>query len=361
MLINRNNYETFFLLYADNELRADERIAVDDFVNENDDLRSELQMILTAILSADELLFDEKEILYKNSFVDAELQEKLILKIDNELPAGEEAILAKALAENEFTLKEYQTLLAAKLNANETILFENKELLYKKEKDNVIVFRIVRWAAAAILIGFGLFFGTTLFKNNGEKINNPVARTKGNNKDIDIPKTNNNIATNSYTKNKEDLINRQDNISKTQNNTRPTVAKIANKETKQKGNNVKAPNYAAGEEIAVIKTTLPVPDQKNILIANNSETAIAALTIKEKVKQALVNENIVPLENTYAQAVSFTEEEKSNNKILYMDEDDLKRSKVGGVFKKLKRFVERTANIKAGNSLKIAGFEIAAQ
>lgn len=361
MLINRNNYETFFLLYADNELRADERTAVEDFVNNNEDLRGELEMILTAILSADELLFDEKEILYKNSFVDAELQEKLILKIDNELPAGGEALVAKALAENEFALKEIQLLLGAKLDANETILFENKELLYKKEKNNVIIFRMVRWAAAAILIGFGLFFGTSLFKNNGEKINNPVAVTKGSNKDTDSPKTNNNIAGNTDTKNREELINTKDNISKPQINARPTVAKVANKELEQKDNVIKVKNNLPDEEMAVIKKTLPVPDQKDRLIANNSETALATLTTKEKVKQALVNENIVPLENTYAQAVSFTEEEKSNNKILYMDEDDIKHSKVGGVFKKLKRFVERTANIKTGNSLKIAGFEIAAQ
>ncbi len=361
MLINRNNYETFFLLYADNELRADERTTVENFVIENEDLRGELEMILASILSADDLLFAEKEMLYKNSFVDAGLQEKLIFKIDNELPADEEASVARALVENEFALKEYQVLLATKLDANKTILFKNKELLYKKEKDNVIVFVIVRWAAAAILIGFGLFFGTALFKNNRGKIENPVAVIKGNNEDTGITKTNNNIAKITDTKKTEELINAQDNISKPQINTRSTVAKFVVKEIKEKDNNVKTPNDATGEEIAAIKPILPVDNQKNIGISNSTETALATLTTKEKVKQALANENMVPLENTYAQAVSFTEEEKSNNKILYMDEDDVKRSKVGGVFKRLKRFVERTAKIKTGNSLKIAGFEIAAQ
>jgi hypothetical protein len=43
---------------------------------------------------------------------------------------------------------------------------------------------------------------------------------------------------------------------------------------------------------------------------------------------------------------------------LYMDEDDVKRSKAGGFFRKVKRFVARTANIKSGNTLQIAGFEI---
>ena len=70
---------------------------------------------------------------------------------------------------------------------------------------------------------------------------------------------------------------------------------------------------------------------------------------------------MVPLENTYAQAASFTDAEKSENKIFYIDEDEVKRSKVGGFFKKLKRLVERTAKIKIGNSISIAGFEIAAK
>jgi hypothetical protein len=41
-----------------------------------------------------------------------------------------------------------------------------------------------------------------------------------------------------------------------------------------------------------------------------------------------------------------------------MDEDNVKRSKAGGFFRKIKRFVTRTANIKSGNTLQIAGFEI---
>ena len=47
--------------------------------------------------------------------------------------------------------------------------------------------------------------------------------------------------------------------------------------------------------------------------------------------------------------------------IFYIDEDEVKRSKIGGFFKKVKRMVERTAKIKTGNSISIAGFEIASK
>ena len=42
-----------------------------------------------------------------------------------------------------------------------------------------------------------------------------------------------------------------------------------------------------------------------------------------------------------------------------MNEENVKRSKLGGFIRKVKRVVERTANIKTDNSIKVAGFDIA--
>ena len=47
--INRHNYETFFLLYIDNELSVTEKKTVDEFVDANPDLQEELIMLQQSI------------------------------------------------------------------------------------------------------------------------------------------------------------------------------------------------------------------------------------------------------------------------------------------------------------------------
>ena len=66
MNINRHNYEEFFLLYADNELPADQRRAVEDFVDQNPDLKEEFNLLNELHLEPDTtIFFDHKESLLK--------------------------------------------------------------------------------------------------------------------------------------------------------------------------------------------------------------------------------------------------------------------------------------------------------
>ena len=357
MIINRNNYETFFLLYADDEVRAEERIAVENFVSENEDLRGELNMILAAVLPTDEFLFNLKDSLYKNSFVDGSLQEKLLLKIDNELPANELTLLNKSIAANPTALKEEQLLSATKLGATEIITCPQKEQLYKKERNTVIVFRMVRWAAAAILIGFGLFFGWSLYNKKAVPDNSiaikPTTKPKSNQKENStIPNEQNIISNSDLGNNKEvtqEIQNTENTIIATSKKESITISPI------QKNVEVNPKELAANNEVQ--KAISP---NDNIAVKTISEIPSSSIAKVEKVDiAALANDNIVPLETSYAQA-SFTNTEENNNKILYLDEEDVKRSKVGTVFKKFKRMIERTAKIKTGNPIRIAGFQIGA-
>ncbi len=356
MLITRNNYETFFLLYADNELCAEEQLTVENFITDNEDLRGELDFILAAIVVADNEVFKQKDSLYKNSFVDGSLQEKLLLKVDNELRVDELSGLDKTLLVDQAAREEEQMLLATKLDAGEVVIYPFKELLYKKQRDTVVVFRMIRWAAAAVLIGFGLFFGFSVYNKNTLPHNTVAVKT--------TIKPANKIQSNTAIKQEQNvaILNASTKDETNNKNQKVLVAtklvtinkNITPKVVEEKILVVEQTALASNKEVKKV-----VSPSDNIEAENLNQTSIASITKREKVQTAsFTNDNIVPLETTYAQAVSFTEMEKSNNKILYMDEEDVKRSKVGGVFKKFKRMIERTAKIKTGNPIRIAGFQI---
>ena len=50
MEINRNNYESFFLLYLDRELNPSEMAEVEKFLDENADLQKEFSLLQQTIL-----------------------------------------------------------------------------------------------------------------------------------------------------------------------------------------------------------------------------------------------------------------------------------------------------------------------
>ena len=65
MEINRNNYESFFLLYLDGELMASQQVAVEKFLGENADLQKEFFLLKQTVLSPSDVVFEPKELLFR--------------------------------------------------------------------------------------------------------------------------------------------------------------------------------------------------------------------------------------------------------------------------------------------------------
>jgi hypothetical protein len=65
MDINRNNYESFFLLYLDCELSATDKHEVEKFLGENSDLQKELTLLRQTILIQDDTTYEPKELLFR--------------------------------------------------------------------------------------------------------------------------------------------------------------------------------------------------------------------------------------------------------------------------------------------------------
>ena len=365
MLINRNNYENFFLLYVDGELSSADLVLVEDFAAANPDLLHELDMLKQTMLPKELIAFDEKNSLFRTNEADELLQEKFLLKIDNELPGNEFATVNSAIANNEFAGREYAQLSLAKLDASEKFVFTDKHLLYRKEKDNVVVGAFLRWAAAAVILGFGIFFGITAL--NKKNVQGPVAVTVAPVKKVPVVKK---ILSN----NEADIatiippvavkyVTSEKNISK------PGIVKeysaVPEKINKDSVQNI-VTNQADQRIVKIpeqspllVKKEIGVPRQKKT--GEDAEQQLAALAIQNKIKTpAPVDINISPVENMYAKSAALNEEDRSQNKILYMNVDEVNRSKAGGFLRKVKRFVARTAKVKTGNTLRIASFELAA-
>jgi hypothetical protein len=166
MNINRHNYEEFFILYWDNELNAEQKRLVEDFVQQHADLKEEFRLFGETRFDPEaNISFDNKELLAvdKNAFINlSNYGEKLILYIDDELTTGQRAAVEKFTTLHPSAKKELALLQKTKLQPKAGIAFPDKSVLYKKEeKPDSYRFHVIRmnWlrvaVAAAIIIVAG--------------------------------------------------------------------------------------------------------------------------------------------------------------------------------------------------------------
>jgi hypothetical protein len=370
MILNRNNYEEYFLLYIDNELSAAERNAVELFVQDNADLKAELNTLQQTVYKADAAVYENKKELLKDEF--AVLQQNLLFYIDDELTAADKYTIEKLLKADSNAGKELALLQKTKLLPDTAIIFANKKSLYRKEGGKVIGLPWRRIAAAAILLGFGIWATVTFINTNKNDVATAATKstvtpsTKKQNAATAIPtltapqKTDEEINIAATIKeaatDKKTPENNQPQNSTPQNLPQQNSNTIAVKEKNKKpDNNLPKPDY---EKIN--------NDESNESYASNVKPSSSTTDKinsgnKPKVDAANDNANTEAI-NGYALNASLTESdagEKNDNKILYMDEDNVKKSKLGGFFRKVKRMVDRNTSIKTGNSIKVAGFDIA--
>ncbi len=171
MKIDRHNYEEFFLLYVDNELTAEQKNSVHQFIQENPDLARELEILQQVTLKADDaIVFDGKETLLRketDSLINmTNYEEYLIAYIDNELTDAERIEFFKFAAAHPPVKEELDIYQQTKLQPEKEIVFANKEVLYRRE-EKVRVITMQRWkiaVAAAVILAIGITTITVLNK-----------------------------------------------------------------------------------------------------------------------------------------------------------------------------------------------------
>ncbi len=159
-MINRNNYEEYFLLLADNELSAEEAIAVKLFAAQHPDLAEELDILMSCRLEVDAIPAFPKEKLLRTTLWNADNPEpvhtQMLLMLDGELAATEKQQLQAQIANSSTLQTEWNTLQQTKLVA-EALVHPDKESLWRNDR-KVRPLLWMRWvAAAAVVTGLGWF------------------------------------------------------------------------------------------------------------------------------------------------------------------------------------------------------------
>ncbi len=363
MNINRNNYEEFFLLYADNELTAAERAEVGLFLSENPDLEGDLRMFCETVLIPEPgVVMENKFTLYRNEkdFINTHnCEEIFVLYHDNELNIYEQAETEKFLVDYPATQKLFSELQECRLKP-EVLLYGNKTSLYRKEKRAKIV-PLIWWraAAAVVIISLSIYGGLSYFNRQpANDLANKTTIQQKNNKivpiNIDKVKSADEIiATNENDAKVKEEVNQvfeqttKDKIEKTllvkkNKQVLPEALQIKNDQVDKK-------DFATNQLPAV-------SNQVNTLLITGNEPQVNnfGLATKQILQlPEIANENINNIR-------AYNEDEQSNkdNYVFYnVSEEKFKKSKVGIFLRKAKRVVTRNTFL-GGSRGKIASVDL---
>ncbi len=357
MDINRNNYEEYFLLYADNELTDSEKAEVLMFLKQNKDLEEEFRMIHYTISKPDaNIELADKSFLFRNNtglFIhENNYEEIFVLYHDNELTAKQKFETEEFLSSHSQLKGDFELIGQARLTPENAVIFPGKKHLYRKEKSGKVVpVMFWRMLAAALVIGFGLWITNLYFQKSPGltrttvQTNSPKTVPSAVEKNILPEKKRANAVVQSTIENSEPVVAEVKDKEKNQkspqekNNGNTTVLKAGTKIQKQEPENLikQVPETIKNEVTA-----------SNVKIKNIPNDELAPLDKIDPVKELAQN---IPEEKEdklqpgiHALNASYVQEGNDNNQnyVFYdITTDEFKRTKVGGFLKKVKRVIER--------------------
>ncbi len=372
MIINRHNYEEFFLLYVDNELSLENRVAVEQFLQQNEDLNEELEMLRQTTLPAEEVEFEAKELLYKEAEGISlnNYEEYFLLSLDKELNQQQNKEVQKFVFKHPKLQNEFMLLAQARLEPD-NITFSGKEKLFrgrKKEEKPVIFLRWTRVSAAAAIIG--LITATWFFTHNNS--NSPaLSQTEIKNnisdpvKELKTPAPPDKIVIdkNSASKQKKDFVRSQKISPK-----KIVLVKAAEQKNKEdllagRSRESKAENLIdePGTPLKVTEDPQRRKEFKEAIALAKIDDNTRLSTIKVEPKQPSfannTNQNTSVASHAVYKELDTRENDEENT--FYIGSAEINKNKLKGLFKKAASLFDRKNDDNDGErTLKIAVFEI---
>ncbi len=383
MNITRNNYEEFFMLYADNELSAADRKEVEAFIAANPGMQAELDLFQQFKCSPDDsVTYSDKEALMKTMHEAGAVisltnyESFFILYADDELTAHEKSAVEEFVYQHPQLQPSFELLQEVKLRADNNVVFKNKESLYRKEKDDrVVPFRWWRIAAAAmVLLTAGVFWLTRSTNTNspGTKfVKTTPAVTNPQPPSFNNKETKTSSDTNSNEQPEKEMM-----ATKNDNNTIPKI-----KDNRAVHTNTAAFQTKVEKDARNIAELAVVAPKKQEVTAEGNDNRIAPARVSsfknENRKQAVINTDIAAAASksvtdhqlTYTdtddneKAIATQAVANNNNELEVLNTSVNTKNSLRGFFRKASRLIaKKTTNSEddsKNKSILIGGFEIA--
>lgn len=167
MKINRNNYETFFIDYLEGNL--DEKLVDDfiEFIQQNPDLKEEMELINSVTLKPDQAEFNKKENLYKEKLdIESEFSRMAIAELEGDLSDSEKKEFEEYLSYHPEKQKDKALFAKTKLYPDKNIVFKNKSKLRR----NSVGRSIFLWAGRVAAVLIVALISYTLINQNSEEL-----------------------------------------------------------------------------------------------------------------------------------------------------------------------------------------------
>lgn len=368
MIINRHNYEEFFLLYVDNELTPEQRAEVETFVQQNGDLTDELEMLKQSVLSDEKIEFEWRESLYhqEQGINTDNYEEYFLLAVDNELDDEETEEVEKFILKHPQLQNEFVLLKQAKLQTGE-IVFEGKHRLYRKERKAVIP-PWMRVAAAAAV--FGLIAITWIFSSNQTMPSTDAPVVHSVKPAVVPPKKAVREATSPTPSASKEAV--------TGLNEKPGVKQITVKTPPKNTSRErrKIENYVA--ESTVGKNNLPVEEltirskveqaglqkvnqPEELMVLNKNNKKLLPSATESKNEAVLVKKQRYEWDETLVRGAAYREidnEQDDEERTFYIGSARINKSKLKGLFKKVVGLFDKKTQDESDKTLNIAAFQI---
>lgn len=370
MNINRETYEEYFLMYVDNELTSEERLAVEEFLQANPDLQPELESLQEVLLQPDiSHSFGDKKSLFRtaNPVNEENVEEYFVQYTDDELSLEEKEYTEQFVYHNPQYQTLFETFLATRQSPDRSVTFQGKEKLYRYErKQSPVIFigfrKILAAASVILLLSAGVWYLLDTNSQNGPALadSQPASPKQNTQAATDSPKVTAKTKSGASVEEESPLPDNQENAP---DNRFDAPANVMERKTSVENNFASNSNKTNPQNVK--QESLLKEEIKNANLPDPIEVDVALHQPKKEIfviDEAIGEEGISNNQSQPITALSGFSEDNGSDIVLVGTTSITRKNPLRGLLRKASRFVDKAANLDPVNEekgIRIANLEFA--